>query len=270
MPARPVMMASARSAKRSNESVGYQSRSIVMAVMVFLSWWVSVDRSGADAATSDDGGSGPVMRESRETAHSEVLGVGEGQRDDRERDRRDDAEFGQRQPARRRARRRRGPRTRCFRRARRRRRVGRRATPASHVQQRRRRATNAAPPIHSEVDERPDSRDSGSAAIATSRPRPAHRVASARRAKRRSESPSASAATLSSFPDRAGVDCGHGTEAAQNATARSTPDAASYCQPQVSAVKLSLARRPDCRADRRRSAGPPRSASCAATAAAPR
>ena len=40
------------------------------------------------------------MWESRETAHSEVLGVGEGQRDDRERDRRDDTEFGQRQPSR--------------------------------------------------------------------------------------------------------------------------------------------------------------------------
>ena len=38
------------------------------------------------------------MRESRETAHSEVLGVGEGEGDDGERDRRDHAEFGQRQP----------------------------------------------------------------------------------------------------------------------------------------------------------------------------
>ena len=38
------------------------------------------------------------MRESRETAHSEVLGVCEGECDDGERDRRDHAEFGQRQP----------------------------------------------------------------------------------------------------------------------------------------------------------------------------
>jgi hypothetical protein len=40
------------------------------------------------------------MRKSRQSAHSEVLHVREGQRDGRERDRRDDTEFGQRQPAR--------------------------------------------------------------------------------------------------------------------------------------------------------------------------
>ena len=95
-PARPVMTASARIARRSNPS-RVPVRSIVMADMDFLSSMVD-DRSGADAATSDDGGSGPVMRESRETAHSEVLGVGEGECGDGERDRRDHAEFGQRQP----------------------------------------------------------------------------------------------------------------------------------------------------------------------------
>src|SRR4029078_4138257 len=95
-PARPVMTASARIARRSNPS-RVPVRSIVMADMDFLSSMVA-DRSGADAATSDDGGSGPGMRESRETAHAEVLGVCEGECDDGERDRRDHAEFGQRQP----------------------------------------------------------------------------------------------------------------------------------------------------------------------------
>jgi hypothetical protein len=66
-----------------------------MADMVVLSRWV-VTGSGADAATSDDGGSGPVMRESRKTAHSEVLGVGEAEGGDGERGGGDHAEFGQR------------------------------------------------------------------------------------------------------------------------------------------------------------------------------
>src|SRR6478752_9034721 len=96
MPARPVMTASARIARRSNPS-RVPVRSIVMADMVSFPRWLTTG-SGADAATSDDSGSGPVMRESRETAHSEVLGVCEGECDDGERDRRDHAEFGQRQP----------------------------------------------------------------------------------------------------------------------------------------------------------------------------
>src|SRR6185369_1952055 len=36
------------------------------------------------------------------------------------------------------------------------------------------------------------------------------------------------------FPNRAGVDCGHGCRGCSDSTARSTPEAASYCQPQVS------------------------------------
>src|SRR5215208_2887941 len=100
-PARPVRTASARIAKRSSESVDSFNRREVMAVMrfPFEGFTFRATGSGADAATSDDGGSGPVMKESRETAHSEVLDVGEAHRGDRERDRRDDTEIGQRQPA---------------------------------------------------------------------------------------------------------------------------------------------------------------------------
>src|SRR4051794_20730147 len=97
IPATPVSTASARIAKRSSESVDSVSRLVVMADMGFPLCWVK-DRSGADAATSYDGGSGPVMWESRETAHSEVLGIGEGEGGDGECSRRDHAEFGQRQP----------------------------------------------------------------------------------------------------------------------------------------------------------------------------
>src|SRR2546423_10517932 len=97
-PARPVMTASARMAKRSNPS-RVPVRSIVMAGMVFLPpLEIEGDRSGADAATSDDGGSGPVMRESHQAAHSEVLGIGESKGGDGECGRRDHTEFGQRQP----------------------------------------------------------------------------------------------------------------------------------------------------------------------------
>src|SRR4029077_15352158 len=98
MPMSPLQVASARMATRSSESVDSLKRGVVMAVMKFPLLVGVVTGSGADAATSDDGGSGPVMRESRETAHSEVLGIGEGECGDRERDRRDHAEFGQRQP----------------------------------------------------------------------------------------------------------------------------------------------------------------------------
>src|SRR5215217_6649108 len=99
MPARPVMTASARIAKRNSESVDSVSFGLAMAVMRFPFFSCVIgDRSGADAATSYDGGSGPAMRESHQAAHSEVLGPGEGQRGDGERDRRDDAELGQRQP----------------------------------------------------------------------------------------------------------------------------------------------------------------------------
>src|ERR1700676_672526 len=96
-PARPVMTASARMAKRSSPS-RVPVRSIVMADIVFLPVWLTTG-SEADAATSNDGGSGLVMMESRQAAHPEVLDVGEAHRGDRERDRGEDAEFGQRQPA---------------------------------------------------------------------------------------------------------------------------------------------------------------------------
>src|SRR5215208_4139171 len=108
-PARPVMTASARIARRSNPS-RVPVRSIVMADMVFfLDDYSRATGSGADAATSArrllaprvrGAGPGPVIWESRETAHSEVLDVGEAHRGDRERDRRDHTELGQRQPAR--------------------------------------------------------------------------------------------------------------------------------------------------------------------------
>src|SRR3954471_10465576 len=96
-PATPVMTASARIAKRSKPS-RVPVRSIVMADMVsFLSGWLPVPEPTPQPLTT--AAPDPVMRESRETAHSEVLGIGEGKRDDGERCRRDHAEFGQRQPA---------------------------------------------------------------------------------------------------------------------------------------------------------------------------
>src|ERR1700754_4337742 len=59
-PARPLMTASARIASRSSPS-RVPVRPIVMADMSFLPGWESMDDtgSGADTATSYDGGSGP-------------------------------------------------------------------------------------------------------------------------------------------------------------------------------------------------------------------
>src|SRR6476619_6534957 len=79
IPMSPLAVASARRAKRSSESVDSLNRGVLMAVISILSSWVySSTGAGVDAATSVSGESGPGGRESRQTAHAEVLGVSEG------------------------------------------------------------------------------------------------------------------------------------------------------------------------------------------------
>src|SRR4051812_2371911 len=100
-PASPVITASARMARRSNPS-RVPVRSIVMADMVFLSVWKS-RRIWRPFRSRRRNLSRRRLRtshvESRKSAHSEVLGIGEGEGGDGEGDRRDHAELGQRQPA---------------------------------------------------------------------------------------------------------------------------------------------------------------------------
>src|SRR5882757_394785 len=100
-PISPEMTASRRSAKRRKESRVVVAGTVMADMETSLRWlwWCGEAGAGRMPQPLSGGGHAPVRRESRQTAHSEVLQVGEAESGRDGRDHHGDAHAGEREHA---------------------------------------------------------------------------------------------------------------------------------------------------------------------------